>query len=68
MHSACDRVGLPVEPEKDKGPATTISFVGIELDSIALEIRLPLDKLQHLKEVLGSWREERIAKKGIYSL
>ena len=63
MHSACDRVGLPVDSEKDEGSATTISFVGIELDSIALEIRLPLDKLQRLKEVLGSWRERKNCKK-----
>ena len=37
MHSACDRVGLPFEPEKDEGPTTTLSFIGIELDSIELE-------------------------------
>ena len=63
MHSACDRVGLPVEPEKDEGPTTTLSFIGIELDSIALEIRLPRDKLQRLRETLGSWREKKSCKK-----
>ena len=40
MYSACNRVGFPVEPEKDEGPATTLPFLGIELDSIALEIRI----------------------------
>ena len=39
MHAACDRMGFPVEPEKDKGPATTLPFLGIELYSIALELR-----------------------------
>ena len=63
MHSACDRVGLPVKPEKDEGPTTILSFIGIELDSIALEIRLPRDKLQRLRETLGSWREKKSCKK-----
>ena len=31
---------MPVEPEKDEGPASTISFLGLELDSMAMEVRL----------------------------
>ena len=63
MHSACERVGLPVEPEKDEGPATTLSFVGIELDSVALEVRLPLEKFQRLKETLQMWKGRKVCKK-----
>ena len=40
MREAYTKVSLPVEPKKDKGPATTISFICIELDSVAVEIRL----------------------------
>ena len=57
IHIACDRVGFPIEPEKDEGPSTTIPFLGIELDLVALELRLPQDKLQRLKVLLESWRE-----------
>jgi hypothetical protein len=63
MHIACERLGFPVEPEKDEGPSTTISFLGIELDSLALELRLPHDKLQRLTVLLESWRERRSCKK-----
>lgn len=63
MHSACARVGLPVEPDKDEGPATMIPFLGIELDSVALEVRLPLDKLQRLKEALQMWRRRKVCRK-----
>ena len=64
MHSACERVGLPVEPEKkNEDPATTLSFVGIELDSVAMEVRLPLEKLQRLKEALQMWRGRKVWKK-----
>ena len=63
MHEACDRVGLPIEHEKVKGPATTISFVGIKLDSVAMEIRLPKDKLKRLKEELSVWGGRKACKK-----
>ena len=63
MHIACDRVGFQVEPEKDEGPSMTIPFLGIELDSVALELHLPQDKLQRLKALLESWRERRSYKK-----
>lgn len=39
-------IGLPIKQSKTILPCTTICFVGIELDSIAMEKRLPLDKLQ----------------------
>ena len=53
MHETCEEVGLPAEPEKDEGPATSISFLGIELDTVALEIRLPGEKLERLRTELG---------------
>ena len=30
MHAACERLGLPVEPEKGEGPVTRLPFLGIE--------------------------------------
>ena len=52
-----------MEPEKDEGPATTLSFVGIELDSVAMEVCLPLEKLQRRKEALQMWRGRKVCKK-----
>ena len=42
----CDWLGVPMAPEKTMGPLTTLSFAGIELDTMAMEARLPDDKLQ----------------------
>ena len=39
-------LGIPVAPEKVDGPATSLTFLGIELDSHTLTARLPADKLQ----------------------
>ena len=35
---------VPVAPEKIEGPATCLTFLGIELDTVALEMWLPLEK------------------------
>lgn len=63
MHAACGQLGLPIEPEKDEGRATTIPFLGIELDSTAMEVRLPPKKLIHLREVLAAWKQRKACKK-----
>ena len=63
MHKACERMGLPVEPEKDEGPATRLPFLGIELDSMAMEIRLPPEKLAHLRKELTTWKTRKACKK-----
>lgn len=41
MSDVCEDTGTPIEPEKTEGPSTTLTFLGIELDSIAMELRLP---------------------------
>ena len=41
----CSYVGILIATEKTFGPLTTLSFAGIELDSVLMEARLPLDKL-----------------------
>ena len=53
MRHICEEVGLPVDPEEEEGPATTISLLGTELDTVALEICLPAEKLECLRTELG---------------
>ena len=50
MHRTCEEVGMPVEPEKDEGPATEITFLRLKLDTEKMEIRLPQEKLKSLEE------------------
>ena len=42
----CKNVGVPIADEKTQGPCTTLTFLGIELDSLDMESRLPIDKLE----------------------
>ena len=63
MNTVCDETGIPIEPEKTKGPATSITFLGIEIDTVALEICLPHDKLSVLKSTLQTWRGRKACRK-----
>ena len=51
-----ERLGLPVAPNKLEGPWIHLTFLGFELDSMAMIIRLPLQKLLELQELLQAWR------------
>jgi len=55
---------MPIEPNKNKGPATIITFLGLQLDTDKLEIRLPLDKLKKVKALVASWRGRKAGKAG----
>jgi len=48
----CQEVGVPLSEEKTYYPDTTMSFLGIELDTRLMEARLPIDKLQKCKETI----------------
>jgi len=47
-------LNVPVAPEKVEGPTTTLTFLGIELDTLQLEMRIPADKRQDLLRIIGS--------------
>ena len=53
--SLCEEQGVPVAPEKTEGPKSTLTFLGIEIDAQALQLRLPEDKLADLKARLAYW-------------
>ena len=46
----CSRLGLLAALEKTVGPSTIITFLGIEIDSVAQQLKLPNDKLSHLQQ------------------
>ena len=59
----CHRLGLPVAPTKVEGPTTCLTFLGIEIDSVAQELRLPPEKLRRLISMLSEWEGRRSATK-----
>lgn len=63
MLETCEDAGTPVEAEKSESPTTKLTFLGIELDSAALEMRLPADKMANLRGMIASWRGKKACRK-----
>ena len=51
----CEHLGVPIADHKVDGPTTALIFLGVELDREAAVLRLPQEKLHHLKGLITSW-------------
>ena len=61
----CKVLGVPVAINKVEAPTTSLTFLGIEIDTVKGQLRLPADKLGRLKDMLASWVARRsCTKKG----
>ena len=68
MQSVCENAGLPIEPHKSEGPATSLVFLGIEIDLIEGVLCLPNDKLHSISETLVLGRHRKACRKRELSL
>ena len=59
----CTNLGVPLASEKIEGPSTSLTFLGITLDTANMEIRLPQDKLLRIKASLTKWIGKKTATK-----
>ena len=57
----CNNLGIPIKKSKTVIPTTTLTIYGIEVDSIAMESRLPNDKLDRLRELLATMAKRKKA-------
>ncbi len=55
MRGLCQRLGIPIAHNKLEGPATRVTFLGIELDSVQQVVRLPVPKLRELLQEPDLW-------------
>lgn len=53
--ATCRRLGEPVAPAKCAGPVTAVVFLGFELDTNALMVRLPEGKLKRVLAMVKEW-------------
>ena len=61
--SLCTILNLPLAAEKKEGPTTCLAFLGIEVDTERLELRLPAEKLKRLQALLQKWITYKCCKK-----
>ena len=57
--SSFSRLGVPVATQKLEGPTTCLTFLGIEIDTMALQLRLPQAKLVELRALVSTWMGKR---------
>ena len=51
----CHNLGVPIAHKKTMGPFSCLQFVGITLDTLKMEARLPQDKIDKCRHLLGSF-------------
>ena len=67
--SVFSKLGIPLAPEKVIGPKNVITYLGIEIDSSKMELRLPAGKTQEIMEILGLFRmKKKCTKRELLSL
>ena len=61
--ATCQELGVPLKADKVEGPTSTITFLGLTLDTHLMEIRLPPEKIKQLVQLMPKWLMRRNAKK-----
>ena len=59
----CEQLGVPLAPEKVAGPSTCLTFLGFELDTVNMQIRLPQHKLGRLLALVTQWKLKKCTTK-----
>lgn len=63
MLATCARLGVPTAPGKCEGPTSSLVFLGFELDTEVMEVRLPPQKLRRILDLVEDWLRKRACKK-----
>lgn len=53
----CKSIGVPIKMEKTQAPTTNIVIYEIEVDSVNMECRLPVDKIQKIQDKLHLFKK-----------
>ena len=62
-------LGVPLAVDKQEGPTSCITFLGIEINSANMSIRLPSDKLHDILVEISAWaRKRKCTKRELLSL
>ena len=60
MLALSDLLGIPLATDKIEGTACIITFLGITLDAAQMELRLPEEKIERLKLLIGEWSPQTV--------
>ena len=60
IDQTCNRLGVPMVAHKREGPTTRLTYLGIEVDTVAGQLRLPSEKLHRLQTLLREWGDRKV--------
>ena len=55
----CEHLDIPLSLKKREGPTTCLTFLGIELDTMAMEARLGAPRMAELQQLLLVWSDAK---------
>ena len=55
----CAQLGVPIAEDKSEGPSTCIIYLGIEIDTVAMTVRLPAEKMEKIQLLAREWSATR---------
>ena len=61
--AVCRQLGVPLAMHKLEGPSNALVFLGIMVDTVAMELRLPSERLGRLTRTINQWRLKRACTK-----
>lgn len=59
FHSLCTDMGIPLNKDKAQGPTTSLVFLGLVIDTIHMQIRIPPPKIQEMLSILTHHIQKR---------
>ena len=67
--SLCNQLGVPIAKEKTEGPVQTITYLGLEIDAVKMQVQVPKGKVQALCEhIHQSLSKKKITLRSVQSL
>ena len=61
--ATCSSLCVPIAPDKCEGPATRLTYLGIEVDTIQMQLRLPEEKLRRVRATVIEWIGRKVGRR-----
>ena len=56
-------LGIPVATHKVEGPSPVLTFLGIQIDTLAMELRLPPHKVNSAADLVAAWQSKEYCRR-----
>ena len=63
LEDECRTLGVTLAQEKQVGPSTCLTFLGIKINTVSGRLELPADKLSSLQQEVDNWTMRRVCRK-----